>query len=350
MQMDFGAQKNVVFEHKGMAGIIRLTRSRALNALSHEMINAIYKALKFWETDNNVHCIIVEGEGRAFCAGGDVVAVYKSQQETPADTYKYFRDEYRLNLLISQYKKPYISFWDGIIMGGGAGISVHGSHRIATEKCVFAMPETGIGLFPDVGGGYFLSRLPDNLGMYLGLTGSRLGWEDCLKTGLATHVIASENIAEVKQKLIETGEAEFVRTHIEPSGLEISQDRLQLIKDCFGASTYNGIIEKLEQAKAKDNQFASEILHILSSRSPTSLLVTFRQLTKAKTMSMPEVMRMEYGIVQQMLKAHDFMEGVRAVLIDKGDKPQWRPATLQEVSEADIDAYFPDIENEELRL
>ncbi len=350
MQMDFGAQGDVVFEQTGLAGIIRLTRSRALNALSHDMINAIYKALKYWETDDKVRCIIVEGEGRAFCAGGDVVAVYKAQQDNSPTAHEYFRDEYRLNLLISEYKKPYISFWDGFVMGGGAGISVHGSHRVATEKCVFAMPETGIGLFPDVGGSYFLSRLPDNLGMYLGLTGGRLAWGDCLKNGLATHAVTSENIAEVKQRLIETGNAELAFAHLEQPEPEMTKDRLALIRDCFGGSSINDILESLEQEKAKGNQFAIDTLQILASRSPTSLMVTFRQLRQGKTMTMPEVMRMEYGIARHMLENHDFMEGVRAVLIDKGDIPQWKPAALQELTEADIDAYFPDLENEELRL
>lgn len=350
MQMNFGAHGDVVFEQAGAAGIIRLTRTRALNALSHEMINAIYKALKHWENDDKVRCIIVEGEGRAFCAGGDVVAVYKAQQEKSPIAHEYFRDEYRLNLLISEYKKPYISFWDGIVMGGGAGISVHGSHRVTTEKCMFAMPETGIGLFPDVGGSYFLSRLPDNLGLYMGLTGSRLGWGDCLKSGLATHAIASHNINEAKKKLIDTGDAAYALTQDEHPVAEMSLSQLELIRECFNGSSLNDILRNLEQKQVGGDEFADEILQILASRSPSSLMVTFRQLQLGKNMPMPEVMRMEYGIARHMLQKHDFMEGIRAALIDKGDTPQWQPATLQELTQADIDAYFPDLDLEELRL
>jgi len=186
MQLDFGGGKDISFFKEGRTGIVRLTRPKVLNALNGKMVKALSKALHSWETDDDVLCVLIEGEGRAFCSGGDIVAAYKSGKAGKPD-YHYFTEEYRLNAYIGEFPKPYIAILDGICMGGGAGISVHGSHRIVTENTIFSMPESSIGFFPDVGAGEFLPRLSDNFGIYLALTGEHLKWGDCLQTGLATH-------------------------------------------------------------------------------------------------------------------------------------------------------------------
>lgn len=349
MEIDFGGQGEIVFEREGRAGLIRLTRPAALNALTHGMIKAMRRALTVWEADPEVACIVVEGEGRAFCSGGDVIAAYKAGRNgTPP--YEFFADEYCLNAHIGRYSKPYIAFLDGIVMGGGAGISVHGSHRVATENTLFAMPEVGIGFFPDVGGSAFLPHLPGHFGTYLALTGNRIRQGDCLGSGIATHAVAAGEIGRIRTRLIDTGDVEAAFAETARPGFETDFETRQLIIRCFGEPTLEGCIAALSEKAGAGSEAASKILSVMESRSPTSLHVTFRQIAEGRGLGMDDCMRMEYRILNRMLQGHDFYEGIRAALIDKGDTPHWKPARIQDVASADIDAYFAPLGDGELTL
>ncbi|PRD45957.1 3-hydroxyisobutyryl-CoA hydrolase [Phyllobacterium phragmitis] len=357
MEVDFGGQGEIVFERRGRAGLVRLTRPAALNALTHGMVKALRRALIAWEADPQVACVIVEGEGRAFCSGGDVVAAYDAGRNG-SPPYEFFADEYRLNAHIGRYSKPYVAFLNGIVMGGGVGISVHGSHRVVTENTLFAMPEVGIGFFPDVGGSAFLPHLAHHFGTYLALTGNRIRQGDCLGTGIATHAIAAEKIERIRSLLIDTGDVgvAFSDTANTPKPeFETDAQTRQLIARCFGEATLEDCIAALSKM-AQDgsvkagSEVAQNILSVLESRSPTSLHVTFRLIAEGRALKMDDCMRMEYRILNRMLQGHDFYEGVRVALIDRGSKPHWKPARLEDVAPQDVDAYFMPLAERELTL
>ncbi|RCS23123.1 enoyl-CoA hydratase/isomerase family protein [Phyllobacterium salinisoli] len=342
MEVDFGGQGEIAFERRGYAGLVRLTRPASLNALTHGMIKALRRALIAWEADPQVACVIVEGEGRAFCAGGDVVAAFNAGRNG-SPPYEFFSDEYRLNAHIDRYSKPYIAFLDGIVMGGGAGISVHGSHRVVTENTLFAMPEVGIGFFPDVGGSAFLPHLPGHFGAYLALTGNRIRQGDCLGSGIATHAIPAAEIQRIRSRLVDTGdvEATFANMADMPGpDFETGAQTRELIAQSFCELTLEACIAALSKKAQAGSETAQDILAILESRSPTSLHVTFRQIAEGRALKMDDCMRMEYRILNRMLEGHDFYEGVRVALIDKGSTPQWKPARHEEIAPGDIDAYF----------
>ncbi|MDH7791839.1 enoyl-CoA hydratase/isomerase family protein [Ochrobactrum sp. AN78] len=347
MQIDFGGGSEIGFERKGKAGLVKLTRTSALNALTHKMILALDRALQAWETDPDVACVILEGEGRAFCAGGDVVAAYKAGQNgTPA--YDFFQDEYRLNARIGRFPKPYISLLNGIVMGGGAGISVHGSHRIVTENTLFAMPETGIGFFPDVGGSAFLPHLHDNFGYYLALTGNRIRWGDCLQSGIATHAIAVNDLDDLRDDLIATADVDTALARCQYPDFETPVETRQLIEASFAHATLAECTAALEKSAADGSKPANDILTVLATRSPTSVAVTFRQIADGRALDLDDCMRMEYRVASRMLEAHDFYEGVRAVLIDKDGAPAWNPASIEDVKPEMVNAYFANLGEREL--
>lgn len=350
MPEDFGGGDEIAFEHRGAVGLVRLTRAKALNALTHNMVRALRRALTAWEDDPSVACIVVEGEGRAFCAGGDLMAVYRGRG-TGAPPFDFFADEYRLNTHIRRYAKPYVSFLDGIVMGGGVGISVHGSCRIVTDNTLLAMPETGIGFFPDVGGSAFLPHLPGAFGTYLALTGARARQGDCLATGIATHAVAASDLPAILDRLAGTGSVDAaVEGHLTEPAPETPPATRSLIEDCYAAPTLDGVIAALERRKAEGDETAADMLAALEGRSPTSLAVTLRQMRDGAALDMEDCMRMEYRILRRMLEGHDLYEGIRAVLIDKGDTPQWWPATVADIDPADIEAYFAPLGERELDL
>ena len=278
-----------------------------------------------------------------------MVAAFKAGQAgTPA--YEFFHDEYRLNARIGRFPKPYVSLINGIVMGGGAGISVHGSHRIVTENTMFAMPETGIGFFPDVGGSAFLPHLHDNFGYYLALTGNRIRWGDCLQSGIATHAVAASDLEDVRDDIIATGDIDAALTRSQYPDFETSVEIRQLVAECFSGATLADCIEALERAAEAGNKSARDILTVMATRSPTSLAVTFRQLADGRPLGLDDCMRMEYRIISRMLEAQDFYEGVRALLIDKDGAPAWKPATLEEVKPEQVNAYFANLGDRELTL
>ncbi|WP_374830902.1 enoyl-CoA hydratase/isomerase family protein [Paenochrobactrum pullorum] len=348
MQINFGADNQILFEQHGTIGLIRLQRPKSLNALTHEMIKAIRRALQAWKDDHSIAAVLIEGEGRAFCAGGDVVEVYHLGRE---GKYKFqmFADEYAMNAEIASFPKPYISLLDGITMGGGAGVSVHGTHRIVTENTMFAMPESAIGFFTDVGASVFLPPLEGNFGIYLALTGNIIRWGDCLQSGIATHAMKSEHLAEFRRVLFATGDLDQALVHLDYPDFETSVDDRALIADCFGFDTLAECLSALE-AVAKENVFAADALTVLAKRSPTSLAVIFEQMKRAKVLGFDERMQMEYRIACHMIKKPDFYEGVRAALVEKGTQPVWRPEKLEDVSDEDVGQCFSPLSHGELEL
>lgn len=346
MQEDFGGGGDIRFERVGKAGVITLSRPHALNAVNHAMVNALAKALAAWEADEAVKLVVIRGEGRAFSAGGDILEIYEAGRAGNPPI-GFFADEYRLNAAIARFPKPYVALIDGIVMGGGVGISFHGSHRVLTENAVFAMPEVGIGFFPDVGGSHFLPRLKGEFGLYLGLTGNRIRYGDALWSGLATHAVPAADLASLLDVMGETGNPDkaLKKVCIIPPR-ETDDATLFAIAKHFSAESLEGVLASLRGAAARGDQFAKGALETLELRSPTSLHVAQCQIRTGAMLSMDECMRMEFRILNRMLRGHDFYEGIRAAIIDKGSKPNWRPATLDEVDEQAVEAYFAPLERE----
>jgi enoyl-CoA hydratase/carnithine racemase len=347
--MDFGGGDEIRFERIGRAGVVTLTRPQALNAITHRMVTALTRALHAWEHDAEVALVLVKAEGRAFSAGGDIVQVYHAGRAgaPPAD---FFADEYRMNALIEGYRKPYVALIDGIVMGGGVGISCHGSHRVMTENAQFAMPEVGIGFFPDVGASHLLPDLGGCFGFYLALTGNRIRYGDALWSGLATHTIKAADQAGLIERLTEVGDPEQVlRGFFTPARRETERPVLEAIARHFSQPSLKAIVESLERA-APEDEFAAATLATIRKRSPTSLAVTFRELRAGQTLTMAECVRMEFRILCRMLTGHDFYEGIRAALIDKDGRPTWHPPSLEAVRGAEVDAYFAPLGDRELAL
>ncbi len=340
---DNGARNSpLITFREGCAGRIILNRPEALNALDLGMVRGFDKALLEWEEDNCVRVITIEGAGeRAFCAGGDARGIIESRGTDSTLGADFFREEYRLNRHLKMYPKPIVSFIDGVTMGGGVGVSVHGSHRVATERTLFAMPETMIGLFPDVGGGHFLPRLPGEIGTCLALTGARMGAGDCIAAGIATHALAPGTAVEaVVQELI-TMKGDDVDGALAPFLAAPAPDWLpehrETIDRCFAGDTVEGILDRLA---SEESDWAQKTRERLSGYSPTSLRISLRQLRMGREVGFDEELVTEYRLSQACLAGHDFAEGVRAALIDKDKAPKWQPATLSEVDEGLVDSHF----------
>ena len=290
--------------------------------------------------------IVIKGEGRAFSAGGDLLDIYEAGRkgEPPVS---FFADEYRLNAAIAGYPKPYVALIDGIVMGGGVGVSLHGSHRVMTENAVFAMPEVGIGFFPDVGASYLLPRLRMSFGMYLGLTGDRIRFGDALWSGLATHAVEAASIDALVGELADSGSPDGALKQVASAPpCETDDATVHAIQHHFSRETLSDLLTSLELAAEAGNDFARSTLTTLRKRSPTSVNVAFRQINAGAMLSIEECIRMDFRILNRMLAGHDFYEGIRAAIIDKRAVPRWKPATLEEVDPAAIEAYFAPLERE----
>lgn len=349
----------VLLEKVGSAGVITLNRPKVLNALNQPMIRQIYPQLKKWENDNETAIVIIRGAGgKGFCAGGDIRAVTEAGKVGDPLAQDFFREEYTLNNAIGAYRKPYIAIIEGITMGGGVGLSVHGRFRVATEKTLFAMPETAIGLFPDVGGGFFLPRLRGKLGMFLALTGFRLKGRDVQRSGVATHFVESKKIPELEKELVNLKSpsaadvSRVLDSYQNQSSLDsekpfVLDEHMPDIDRLFSSDSVEGIVQNLE---ADGSEFASKQAATLSRMSPTSLKITHKQLQAGATLSLPDVLVMEYRLAQACMRGCDFYEGVRAVLVDKDQNPKWNPATLEEVSEETVDQCFSSLGEKDLTL
>ena len=334
----------ILFERRGRLGLITMNRPKALNALTHEMSLALDRMLKEWAADPRVAAVAIVGAGdRAFCAGGDIRALHQSGPKGQL-TREFYWNEYRMNRRIFRYTKPYVALMDGITMGGGVGVSVPGRYRVVTEKTLLAMPETGIGLFPDVGASYYLSHLPGQLGIYLGLTGARIHAADILYVGLATHFVPSAKLNGFVAALEDTAPDELLGQLAEkpPSLASLAQHR-SVIDRCFAGNAVEEILRALEK---EGGTWADQVCATLLQKSPISLKVTLRELRKASRLTFEQCMIMEYRLVQRFMADHDFFEGVRALIIDKDNKPNWRPAALADVTPEMVDAYFKPLERD----
>ena len=346
-----GAEPEVLFARLGHVGLITLNRPRALNALTLGMLRAMHRQLDAWADDGDVASVVIQGTGeRAFCAGGDIRSMHRDRLDDGPLRRELYRVEYALNRAIFRYPKPYVALLDGVTMGGGVGVSVHGSHRVVTERTLFAMPEAGIGFFPDVGGGYFLPRCPGEIGMYLGLTGARLAAPDCLYAGVGTHFVPAAAVPALIEALGDVGPngagpdgvASVIEAHGEtaaaaPLAAAPLATHRAAIDRCFSADSVRDILGRLE---AEDTDWARQTAAALRGNAPTSLKVTFRQLRQGRDLDFDAVMVMEYRLSQHFMAGDDFFEGVRAVLIDKDQAPAWRPARLDGVSDATVEDYF----------
>jgi len=345
-------------------GRLTLNRPEALHALTTDMCRMMAGALSKWAADETVHYVVLDhAGGRGFCAGGDVRAAARSGRGDGAAAREFFRSEYRLNTLIKRFPKPFISVLDGVVMGGGVGISVHGSHRISTEHTLFAMPETGIGLFPDVGGGWFLPRMGapaekceavfgdegaqkySEAGTWLALTGERLKGGDVRAAGISTHHVAAADLPALKAELLAGGDVDAIlRRYDRPVGAPSYSEHLEAINRIFGKATLADIAIAL---KLEDTDWAQHQGEVLATRSPFSMSVTLRQLREGRKMTrFEDVMIMEFRLASRICQSHDFLEGVRAVLEDKDHAPHWLPQSIGCVSAQSVEALFTPLERE----
>jgi 3-hydroxyisobutyryl-CoA hydrolase len=342
IRMSSNSSTEVEFKRINQIGQIILNRPKQLNALNVNMIRLMTKTLTEFENDDNIKAIVVKGAGEtAFCAGGDVKSIRElCLKGEIKSAMKFFGEEYALNYRISTCKKPYIALINGITMGGGVGVSVHGKYRIATEKTLFAMPETAIGFFADVGGSHFMSRLKDSLGLYLVLTGSRLKGPDVRRTGIATHYVTSSNLSSLENKLYEANNLNekqidaIINSFDEKVSGEYDTTRISKI---FNESSLERIIKKLEE---DNSDWAKQQLKLLEKMSPTSLKVSIKQLELGSKKTLKECFEMEYRIAQKFAIKSDFLEGVRALLVDKCGKPSWNPADYKEIDDKYVNWYF----------
>lgn len=336
------ATTDVLFDTDRVLGRIHLNRPKALNSLTESMCRQVREKLAQWADDPAIEAVLLTGDGdKAFCAGGDVVRVSKSAKDGGDDWWRFFHEEYRMNEAIARFPKPFISWIDGISMGGGFGISAHGSHRVATPRTLFAMPETGLGLIPDVGGGYFLPRCPGRLGLYLALTGYRCDPADSLYCGYATHHLPSEALDTVAEALAQgdkPADEILGAAAVDPGPAPLADHRGDIDR-CFAGNDVAAILETLDK---EDSEWAARQAKTLRRMSPMSLAVTAEQLRRGAGLStLEEVLVMEFRIVCALVHdGHDFHEGVRALLIDKDKAPIWQPDTLDSISQADIETHF----------
>ncbi|WBH16247.1 enoyl-CoA hydratase/isomerase family protein [Sphingomonas radiodurans] len=340
--------QDLIVTTEGAAGRIRLNRPKAIHALNTAMCDGVLEALEAWRTDDDVRAVIIDhAEGRGFCAGGDIRMLAESGAKDGVEARQFFHTEYRMNHRLFTYAKPVIAFMDGITMGGGVGISQPCDYTIATENTKLAMPETGIGLFPDVGGGWYLSRLPGRIGQYLALTGHRLDGAECYALGLATHFIPAAKLETVKAHIAEDPallDAILLDASADPGKAKLL-DRRAEIDRLFASDALEEVFAALE---ADDSDFARETFATLKTKSPQTMKVSLKLLLDGATMpTFEDEMRQEYAVGAKVVQRHDFLEGVRAVIVDKDNAPQWAPATPEGVSDHVIDQIFaplPDTE------
>jgi enoyl-CoA hydratase len=344
--------RGIEWRREGGLALVTLDRPAALNALTFEMIGLLDGWLREWAADPAVRVVAIEGAGgRAFCAGGDIRVLYESGRRGEALARSFYHHEYRLDHRIKTFPKPFVAFMDGIAMGGGVGVSVHGSHRIATERSLFAMPEAQIGFFPDVGATWFLPRCPGRVGLYLGLTGTRIGAADMLHAGLATHAMESRQWPALVEALARAEPADataVVERHAaapdQPAQLP---ERRAGIDRCFAAATVEAILEALD---GEAGPWAGEAAAAMRRASPTSLKVTLKAVGEAARLDFAQALRMEYRLSQRFMGGQDFFEGVRAAVIDKDRRPHWKPARLGDVTDGDVAAYFAPLDEPDLNF
>lgn len=336
---------DIIFTVKNNLGIIILNRPQSLNALSRDMFLLLQEQLTNWKKDKTIQAVLIRSHcEKAFCAGGDIKAIYENKHKSADEIARYFRIEYDINRMIADFGKPYIALLHGITMGGGVGVSIHGSHCVAADNLRWAMPETLIGFFPDVGASYYLSRLPNHIGTYLALTGNSVDAAQALHLNLIQAIVPFNQFDLLEDKLSETvfegDRFETVTKIIQDYAIKKTAHTFpdaQTIQACFAFKTIEEIFNALSQQKT---DWSLQTLSELQKRSPTSLKVTLQQLKFAKQKSVHDVLDMDFHIARKMLSQHDFFEGVRAAVIDKDKNPKWNPAELAAIPEQMVQSYF----------
>lgn len=347
------AEPDIICEKRGAAGFVLLNRPQALNALNGAMVAGLAAALDAWEPDAGIERVVVSGAGeRAFCAGGDIRLMHDlGKAGDHAAQLRFWREEYILNQRIARYSKPYVALIDGFDMGGGVGISIHGSRRVAGSQLKFAMPEAGIGFFPDVGATYFLPRLPGYAGTWLGLTGARIGAGDACALGLATSHAPSSQFGALARALEASGDTDsIIAQYSAPPPPAAFEAERGVIDACFSQAGVPAILRALEQKAAEGSVFARDTRAQLQRQSPTSAALGLAQMRAGRGLSIEAALAIEFRIVSRICRGHDFYEGVRSVIIDKDNSPRWRPASHDDVSASRINEYFAPLGADELKF
>jgi enoyl-CoA hydratase len=326
-------------------GLITLNRPKAINSLTHPMVTALSKVLTDWEHDDNVRAVVLSGAGeRGLCAGGDIVVIYHSAQADGSEARQFWYDEYLLNAQIGRFSKPYVALMDGFVMGGGVGVSAHGSVRVVTDTTKMAMPEVGIGFIPDVGGTFILSHAPGLLGHHAALTGAQFDGADAITLGFADHFVPHDKLPAFKDAIVADGIDAALAAHTQeppPSQLLAQRD---WIDHCYAGNTVEDIVAAL---RGHDAGPANDAANLIASRSPISVSVALQAIRRAaKLDTLEDVLRQEYRTSVGALRSHDLVEGIRAQVIDKDRNPKWSPASLAAVTIADVEAYFAPADRE----
>ena len=345
--------QNITCEKIGRCGLISLDRPNALNAMTLDMVIAVAAALESYAADRDIACVVIRSTNpRAFCAGGDIKALYElGRAGKHAEQMAFFSTEYRLCRQIARFPKPYVALIEGITMGGGAALSLHGAHRVAAETLSFAMPEVGIGFFPDIGATYFLSRLPGRIGTYLALTGARVGVGDAVGVGIATAHVPAARFDALVARLSEganVDEAIAAESAAAPDSVLLQQKHF--IDGCFAAQSVAAILEEIDEASYAGSSFGMTTYETIRSRSPTSLAITLRQMQLGPSLDLEAALRLEFRVAARAIRGHDYYEGVRTLLIDKADAPCWSPAEIEKINVSDIEAYFAPLAEGELEF
>jgi enoyl-CoA hydratase len=333
------ASEDILTRIDNGVGIVTLNRPKAINSLNQHMVDVLAEVLGAWAEDDAIRAVVLEGAGeRGLCAGGDVVALYHSARADGAEARKFWFDEYRVNSLIGRFPKPYVALMDGIVMGGGVGVGAHGNVRVVTDTTKMAMPEVGIGFIPDVGGTYLLSRAPGGLGLHAALTGAPFSGADAIALGFADHFVPHDKLGAFVADIVATDVDTALSRHaIEPPASQLAAQR-HWIDDCFAGETVADIVAELRGHAAGP---ANDAADIIGGRSPIALAVTLESVRRAtKLDSLEDVLVQEYRVSCASARSHDFVEGIRAQLVDKDRNPTWSPASLADVTPADIENYF----------
>ena len=329
----------------GDVGLITLNRPKAINSLNQQMVDALRAILTRWADDDAVRAVVLSGAGeRGLCAGGDVVSIYHSARKDGVEARRFWRDEYLLNAQIADFSKPYVALMDGIVMGGGVGVSAHANTRVITDTSKIAMPEVGIGFVPDVGGVFLLSRAPGGLGLHAALTGAPFSGADAIAMGFADHYVPHDGLEPFNRAIVTGGVQSALAEHaVEPPPSGLAAQR-HWIDECYAGDTVEDIVAAL---RGHGTGPANEAANLIATRSPISLSVTLEAIRRAaKLETVKDVLIQDYRVSSASLRSHDLVEGIRAQLIDKDREPKWSPATLSQVTEADVEAYFTPVDDD----
>ena len=329
----------------GGVGFVTLNRPKAINSLNQSMVDGLRAVLTAWEQDDAISAVVLSGAGeRGLCAGGDVVAIYHSARADGAEARRFWHDEYLMNGQIGRFPKKYVALMDGIVMGGGVGVGAHANTRVVTETSKVAMPEVGIGFIPDVGGAYLLSRAPGSLGLHVALTGAPFSGADAIALGFADHYVPHDKLDALRQAIAADGVESAIAAHaVEPPASQLAAQR-DWIDDCYAGGTVADIVAAL---RGHDAGPANDAANLIATRSPIALSVTLEAVRRAaKLDTLEDVLAQDYRVSSASLRSHDLVEGIRAQLVDKDRNPKWSPASLSQVSAADVETYFAPVDDE----